>query len=97
MKQGFATLPGGGVNPLRGHDMSYGSPEEIFNEMASLTKSYQGMTYDRIGIDGLQKLKIAPDRCCAVRGVGIRNLPQPSSPATAQNVAVQQCLGQRRK
>jgi formate dehydrogenase alpha subunit len=37
-----------------GYEMSYESPREIFNEMASLTKSYQGMSYDRIGIDGLQ-------------------------------------------
>jgi len=37
-----------------GYNMSYDSPEEIFNEMTGLTKSYQGMTYDRLGIDGLQ-------------------------------------------
>ncbi len=44
-----------------GHGMSYDSPEEVFNEMASLTKSYQGMTYDRIGIDGLQWPCLAKD------------------------------------
>ncbi len=37
-----------------GYPMAYDGPEEIFNEMAGLTKSYQGMTYDRLGIDGLQ-------------------------------------------
>jgi len=38
-----------------GYDMSYSSAEEIFNEITSLTeKSYGGMTYDRLGIDGLQ-------------------------------------------
>jgi len=37
-----------------GYEMSYGCSEEIFNEMALLTKSYQGMTYERLGIDGLQ-------------------------------------------
>jgi predicted molibdopterin-dependent oxidoreductase YjgC len=35
--------------------MNYESPEQIFDEMAGLTpKSYAGMTYDRLGIDGLQ-------------------------------------------
>ncbi len=38
-----------------GYEMAYGSPEEIFNEMTALTpKSYGGMTYDRLGLDGLQ-------------------------------------------
>ena len=38
-----------------GYEMNYENPEEIFNEMASLTpKSYAGMTYERLGLDGLQ-------------------------------------------
>lgn len=37
-----------------GYDMNLDSPEEIFNEMASLTKSYGGMTYERLGLEGLQ-------------------------------------------
>ncbi len=38
-----------------GYDMNYQNPEEIFNEMTLLTpKSYAGMTYERLGIDGLQ-------------------------------------------
>jgi len=41
--------------------MSYESPSEIFNEMASLTKSYEGMSYERMGIDGLQWPCPTPD------------------------------------
>ena len=38
-----------------GYDMDYHSPEEIFNEIARLTpKSYGGMSYERLGLDGLQ-------------------------------------------
>jgi predicted molibdopterin-dependent oxidoreductase YjgC len=38
-----------------GYDMSYGSAEEIFDEIAALTEhSYGGMSYKRLGIDGLQ-------------------------------------------
>ena len=38
-----------------GYDMSYTSAEEIFNEITSLTESsYGGMTYERLGINGLQ-------------------------------------------
>ena len=44
-----------------GYEMSYESPREIFNEMASLTKSYEGMTYERMGIDGLQWPCPTPD------------------------------------
>lgn len=36
-----------------GRPMDYDGPEQIFDEMRALTKSYQGMTYDRIGLDGL--------------------------------------------
>jgi len=38
-----------------GYEMKYSHPREIFDEMTALTpKSYAGMTYERLGIDGLQ-------------------------------------------
>ena len=38
-----------------GYQMDYAGVEDIFNEMASLTpKSYGGMSYERLGIEGLQ-------------------------------------------
>ena len=37
-----------------GYEMEYSGPEEIFDEMKALTKSYAGMNYQRLGIDGLQ-------------------------------------------
>lgn len=37
-----------------GYPMSYRDPEEIFKEMAALTPSYAGMSYARLGLDGLQ-------------------------------------------
>jgi len=43
------------LSTAMGYEMSYESPEQIFDEMASLTpKSYAGMTYERMGLDGLQ-------------------------------------------
>ena len=36
-----------------GYPMSYRDAEEIFREMAALTPSYAGMSYERLGIDGL--------------------------------------------
>lgn len=43
------------LSTAMGYEMKYESPEAIFNEMASLTEaSYGGMTYERMGIDGLQ-------------------------------------------
>jgi formate dehydrogenase alpha subunit len=43
------------LSTAMGFEMDYDNPEEIFNEMASLTpKSYAGMTYERLGLDGLQ-------------------------------------------
>ena len=43
------------LSTAMGYEMKYDHPEEIFNEMTALTpKSYAGMTYDRLGIDGLQ-------------------------------------------
>ena len=37
-----------------GYPMSYNNAEEVFRELAALTPSYAGMTYERLGIDGLQ-------------------------------------------
>jgi len=38
-----------------GYALNYRGPEEIFNEMTALTpKSYAGMRYDRLGVNGLQ-------------------------------------------
>jgi formate dehydrogenase alpha subunit len=37
-----------------GYPMNYASPEEIFKEIAQLTGSYAGMTYDRLAAGGLQ-------------------------------------------
>jgi formate dehydrogenase alpha subunit len=42
------------LSTAMGYPMSYNHPEEIFRELASLTPSYAGMTYQRLGIDGLQ-------------------------------------------
>jgi len=43
------------LSTAMGYPMAYNSPEEIFDEMTALTpKSYAGMTYGRIGLDGLQ-------------------------------------------
>ena len=43
------------LSTAMGYEMNYENPEEIFNEMASLTpKSYAGMTYERLGLEGLQ-------------------------------------------
>src|SRR5659263_447004 len=37
-----------------GYEMNYASPEDIFEEVRSLTPAYAGMTYDRLDIAGLQ-------------------------------------------
>ncbi len=37
-----------------GYPMNYASPEEIFKEIAQLTGSYAGMTYERLAAGGLQ-------------------------------------------
>ena len=43
------------LSTAMGYPMNYNNPEEIFTEMAALTpKSYSGMTYGRLGLDGLQ-------------------------------------------
>ncbi len=43
------------LSSAMGYAMTYPSPEEVFDEMASLTpRSYAGMSYARLGLDGLQ-------------------------------------------
>jgi formate dehydrogenase alpha subunit len=43
------------LSTAMGYPMAYNSPEEIFDEMTALTpKSYAGMTYERMGLNGLQ-------------------------------------------
>ena len=43
------------LSEAMGYPMSYESAEDIFNEITTLTpKSYGGMSYDRLGINGLQ-------------------------------------------
>lgn len=37
-----------------GQDWNYTAPEQIFAEMAELTPSYAGMSYARLGLEGLQ-------------------------------------------
>lgn len=44
-----------------GYPMQYEDPEEIFNELVSLTPSYAGMSYERLGYDGLQWPCPSPD------------------------------------
>jgi formate dehydrogenase alpha subunit len=45
-----------------GYPMHYDSPEQIFDELKVLTpKSYGGMSYERLGIDGLQWPCPSPD------------------------------------
>jgi formate dehydrogenase alpha subunit len=42
------------LSTAMGYEMHYESPEEIFKEMTALTPSYGGMSYERLGLDGLQ-------------------------------------------
>jgi len=42
------------LSTAMGYEMSYTGPEEIFDEMSKLTPSYGGMTYERLGLSGLQ-------------------------------------------
>ncbi len=37
-----------------GYPMHYNNTQEIFDELTALTPSYAGMTYERLGCDGLQ-------------------------------------------
>jgi len=49
------------ISNRMGYQMNYNTTEEIFNEMASLTPSYQGMSYARIDKEGLQWPCPTPD------------------------------------
>jgi len=42
------------LSTAMGYPMQYESTQEIFDELVSLTPSYAGMTYERLGHDGLQ-------------------------------------------
>jgi formate dehydrogenase alpha subunit len=42
------------LSTAMGYEMNYENPETIFKEMTSVTPSYAGMTYERLGLDGLQ-------------------------------------------
>jgi formate dehydrogenase alpha subunit len=43
------------LSSAMGYEMDYQNPEQIFDEMAALTpKSYAGMSYERLGLNGLQ-------------------------------------------
>jgi predicted molibdopterin-dependent oxidoreductase YjgC len=42
------------LSTAMGYEMNYEGPEKIFKEMTMLTPSYGGMTYERIGLNGLQ-------------------------------------------
>lgn len=41
------------LSAAMGYEMTYAGPEEIFREMSALTRSYRGMTYEKLGLDGL--------------------------------------------
>ncbi len=49
------------VSTRFGYEMSYETVEEIFNEIAGLTPSYAGMSYERLEGDGLQWPCPTPD------------------------------------
>ena len=42
------------ISTAFGFEMSYQTPEEIFNELAALTPSYAGVTYERLEGEGIQ-------------------------------------------
>jgi formate dehydrogenase alpha subunit len=42
------------LSTAMGYEMNYEGPEEIFKEITTLAPSYAGMTYERLGLDGLQ-------------------------------------------
>jgi predicted molibdopterin-dependent oxidoreductase YjgC len=42
------------LSTAMGYEMNYESPEQIFDELTTVTPSYGGMTYERLGLDGLQ-------------------------------------------
>jgi formate dehydrogenase alpha subunit len=44
-----------------GYEMNYENAEDIFKELAAMTPSYAGITYERLGLDGLQWPCPTPD------------------------------------
>jgi predicted molibdopterin-dependent oxidoreductase YjgC len=42
------------LSTAMGYELNYESPEQIFDELTTVTPSYGGMTYERLGLDGLQ-------------------------------------------
>jgi len=42
------------LSTAMGYEMNYADPEAIFKEIATVTPSYAGMTYGRLGLNGLQ-------------------------------------------
>jgi len=42
------------VSKALGHDMGYSDPEDVLAEIAALTPSFAGITYERLGRTGLQ-------------------------------------------
>ena len=42
------------LSTAMGYEMNYADPEAIFNEVTTVTPSYAGMTYGRLGLNGLQ-------------------------------------------
>jgi predicted molibdopterin-dependent oxidoreductase YjgC len=42
------------LSTAMGYEMGYEGPEEIFNEITTVAPSYAGMSYERLGLDGLQ-------------------------------------------
>ena len=60
------------LSTAMGYEMVYKNPDEVFQEIAALTpKSYGGMTYERLGISGLQWPCPSSDH----PGTSSRNLP----------------------
>ena len=42
------------LSTAMGYEMNYADPEAIFKEITTVTPSYAGMTYGRLGLNGLQ-------------------------------------------
>ena len=42
------------LSTAMGYEMNYADPEAIFNEVTTVAPSYGGMTYERLGLNGLQ-------------------------------------------
>ena len=48
------------VSRALGHEMGYGGPSDVMDEIASLTPEFAGVTFERLGARGLQ-WPVAPD------------------------------------